>query len=49
MKKSRRLELLEEGLTQIPLRDLRRLLKHIDDGKPLLLNGEVYDDKKKRG
>jgi hypothetical protein len=42
MTKSAR-EVIKLGLAQIPVRDLRRLLKYIDDGKPLLLNGYVYD------
>lgn len=33
------------GLAQIPLRDLRRLEKWIDDGKPMLLGGGISDDR----
>lgn len=46
MKKSDRLAALKLGLEQIPPRDLLRLKRHIDDGKPLLLDGGIYDGEK---
>jgi len=36
-------KIVKLGLAQIPVKDLRRLLKYIDDEKPLLLDGHVYD------
>jgi replication-associated recombination protein RarA len=33
-----------DGIKQIPRKHLKRLLKHLEDGKPVLLDGSVTEN-----
>lgn len=42
MKQNAKIRLLKKGLAQIPSKDLRRLIDHIDYGGHVLKDGSIY-------